>query len=104
MAEGVEASGLALGNTTLYGIADLMVRDMAPSTAGPVLPWYVQRLVDRIPADGRRTTALADVPLSGTEAAGPVIFALLIDIDTRIHWRTPAPGRRPAPVGATDEL
>ena len=104
IAEGVEASGLALGNRALYGVAELMVSDMSPSAAGPVLPWYVQRLVDRIPPDDRRTSALADVPSSDTEAAGRFVYALLSDIDTRIRWRAAHAVRRLARLGATEAL
>jgi hypothetical protein len=102
LTEGLEASGLALGNRTLYATAELIVADMQAVDAAPVLQWYVERLVSRITPGERRTLELSEVPLSAVEAVGRFVYALLADIDTRIRWRAAHIVRRLARMNVTD--
>lgn len=76
-----------MGSRALFGIADLICANVEPADLGPLLSWYSDRLLARIPAADRQILPLQDLPLQSEEAIGRLIFALMSDIDTRIRWR-----------------
>jgi hypothetical protein len=100
--DGVATSGLALGSRTLFGVAEILIRTLAPNESAIILKWYATRLRARLPQNDQPTLNMADVPAEVPHAVGRFVFALMGDVDTRTRWRAAHALRRFAGFGRQD--
>jgi hypothetical protein len=94
--EGVAVNGRGLGSRALFGVAETICARIDPASLGNLLIWYIDRLVNRLPAASRTNLYLQQVPLDTDEAASRLIYAQMSDIDTRVRWRAAHSLRRSA--------
>lgn len=97
--DGVAMSGLALGSRTLFGIAEILTRTLAPTDSAIILNWYASRLRSRLPANDQPQITMSEVPGTVPQALARLVFALLGDVDTRTRWRGAHALRRFADFG-----
>jgi hypothetical protein len=98
--EGAESTELGLSSRSLFGIAALIARSLAPDESWALLKWYRDRLDKRVSSAEAQRLEPTDIPVGLDAGLGRFVYALLTDIDTRERWRSAHVLRRLSALGA----
>lgn len=96
---GLERHAEAMTPAGIYHVVEVATELADASDVARIAEGLAGKLAERVRPEHRACWDLADLPTSGADAAGRLLYAWLGDPDLRIRWRAAHAGRRLARAG-----
>ena len=101
---GLEKNNRWLSSRQIFSLMQFLTRSLSKIEAASLLPWYLDRLAQRIDANDKENIDLSTLPDSPCSAVAHFLVAYMSDVDIRLRWKAAHAGRRLARLGCSDDL
>lgn len=85
--EGMERHSDVFHVSDLYSLVGLLARYCSAQDVAQIFTRYLERLINRIPAEKRDQWDLSDIPTEPEDGMARFLFALMGNVDVRTRWR-----------------